>query len=106
MPHLKKKEDSTTKVPNYSDYDYTDTILAFTEMDRLSELSLHTLECYQDYEPEASLNSFSDRLLNDHLYMLYKCEQLETPSLMWKLVSFFIRCFENQLEPRVHEYLE
>ena len=84
----------------------TDTIQAFMETDRLSELSLHMMECYQDYEPEASLNSFSDRLLSDHLYMLYKHKQLETPSLMWKLVSFFVRCYENQLEPGVHEYLE
>ena len=106
MPHLKKKEDFTLKVPNYSDYDCTESIQVFTETDRLSESNLCTLECYQDYELKASLNSFSDRLLNDHLYMLYKHKQLETPCLMQKLVSFFIRCYENQLEPMVHDYSE
>ena len=95
-----------TKCQTNSKYDYTETIQIFTEMDRLLELELSSLECYNKYKLEAPLNSFSDRLLNDHLYTMYKHKHLETASLMWKLVGFFIWRYEKKLEPRVKNCLE
>ena len=44
------------------------------------------LQC--EYELEAPLNSFSDHVLNDYLYSMYKRRRLEDASLMRKLVSF------------------
>ena len=71
MPKRRKNIHSTGEVPNYSLYDYTDSIQTFNELDRLPETELNMLVCYQDFQLEAPLNSFSDSTLNDHLYTIY-----------------------------------
>ena len=57
------------------------------------------------YELEAPLNHFSDSMLNDHLYTLFKTGKLETPELMRKLLCFFVKRHRVQIEPKVNEYL-
>ena len=106
MPHSKKEEESAKKVLNYSKYDYTESTQTFNETDRLLESELTLLECFNEYELEAPLNSFSDRLLIDYLYTMYKCKYLETASLIRKLVGFFIQRYEKKLESLVKDYLE
>ena len=64
-PKSKKLTDSVAKLPNYSKYEYADKLPTFSEFDRLLETELPTLECYRDYEIEASVNQFSDRIPND-----------------------------------------
>ena len=76
------------------------------ETDRVLENELHQLECYKDYKLEAPLNHFSDTMLNDHLYSMYKRRQLETPVLKRKLVSFFVKRYRTNLEPRLMDYLQ
>ena len=71
-PKQRKKDHPTGEVPNYSQYDYTDSIQTFNESDRLLETELNTLVRYQDFQLKASLNSFSDSILNDHLYTIYQ----------------------------------
>ena len=93
-------------MPNYSLYDYTECIQNFNESDRLLETKLNMLVCYQDFQLEASLNSFSEGTLNGHLYTIYQRKRLDSVSTMHKLVSFFICHYKSQLEPRVKEYLD
>ena len=106
MPCSKKSKDSDDNLPNYSKYDYAETIQTFAEMDRLLETGLNTIECYDEYKLEAPLNNFSDRILNDHLYTMYRRRRLETATLMRKLVGFFVRCYQRKLAVHVKEYLE
>ena len=74
----KPQKDKDDNIPNLSKYDYVDVVPAFSEADRLLESDLLSLECYKDFQIEAPLNSFSDRLLNDHLYSVFKCKQKDT----------------------------
>ena len=71
MPKQRKNIHPTGEVPNYSLYDYTDSIQTFNESDRLPETKLNTLVCYQNFQLEAPVNSFSDSTFNDHLYTVY-----------------------------------
>ena len=103
MSCKKKGKDSDGKVPNYSQYEYAETIQTFSESDGLLESELHSLECYGEFKLEAPLNSFSDTNLNDHLCMMYKRKQLETSTLMRKLVGFFVWQFEKKLTVRVRK---
>ena len=61
MPRSTMHEDEDNEVPNYSKYDYSDTLQQFQEFDRLHENELSMLECYGDFQLEALLNSFNDR---------------------------------------------
>ena len=106
MPKRRKNDHPTSEVPNHSQYDYTDSVQTFNELERLLETELNTLVCYQDFQLEASLNSFSDSTLNNHLYTIYRRKRLDSVSTMHKLVSFFIHHYKSQLEPRVKEYLD
>ena len=89
MPKSKKKADSLEILPNYSKYEYADKLPSFNEFDHVLKMELSTLECYKDYELEASLNHFCDQILNDYSYMIFQKKQLETPTLIRGLVSFF-----------------
>ena len=86
-------------------YEFVDTMPTFMEADRVPKKDLHELECYGSYELEAPLNHFSDNMLNDHLYTMYKKGKLETPELMRKLLCFFSKRYRRTLEPKVNEYL-
>ena len=97
MPHSKENQDPDGNVPNYSKYEYAEMIQTFTESDRLLESELNTLECYGEYELEAPLNNFSDTILNDHLYTMYKRKRLKTLALMRKLVGFFVCQYQKKL---------
>ena len=105
MSHSKKTHKSATTIPNYSKYDFINMMPNFMQTDRVLENDLHELKCYSDYELEAPLNHFSDSMLNNHLYTMYKKGKLETPELMWKLLCFFMKHYRKILEPRVTEYL-
>ena len=78
----------------------------FSKTDHLLETELYTIECYSEYQLEAPLNSFTDASLNDHMCNMYKKKQLETSTLMQKLVSFFLWRYQNQLKPQIRNYLE
>ena len=78
---------------------------AFVEAERVLEKHLHELECYGSYVIEAPLNHFSDSMLNNHLYTMYKKGKLETPELMQKLLCFFSKRYHRLIEPKVNEYL-
>ena len=106
MPCKKKSADSDDNIPNYSDYEYTETIKTFTESDKLLESKLYTLEWYGEYKLEVPLNNFSDTMLNDHLYTMYERKQLETPELMRKLVGFFVCQYKNKLTAHIKDYLQ
>ena len=82
MPCSKKTTKPKSKIPNYSKYDFADIMPTFMETDRVLKKDLHKLECYGNYELEVSLNHFSDTMLNDHLYTMYKKGKLEMPELM------------------------
>ena len=87
-------------------YEFVDTMPTFMEADRVPEKDLHKLECYGSYELEVPLNHFSDNMLNDHLYTMYKKGKLETLELMRKLLCFFLKRYRRTLEPKVNEYLQ
>ena len=78
----KKKTKPEVSIPNYSLYEFAERMPAFMETERVLESDLHELECYNNYEIEAPLNHFSDSMLNDHLYSMYKKGKLESPDLM------------------------
>ena len=86
-------------------YEFADTMPTFMEAEQVLEKDLHKLECYGSYEIEAPLNHFSDNMLNDHLYTMYKKGELETPELMRKLLCFFSKRYCRTLEPKVNECL-
>ena len=71
MPKRKKSTVLDAPIPNYSNYEYSDSLECFSEHDRLLENELSSLECYDEYQLEKPLNSFEDRVLNDHLYRVY-----------------------------------
>ena len=106
MPHSKKRTKSEVSIPNYSIYEFADMMPAFVEAERVLKKDLHELECYGSYDIEAPLNHFSDNMLNDHLYIMYKKGKLETPELMQKLLCFFSKRYRRLLEPKVNEYLQ
>ena len=91
MPKRKSSSACTTKLPNYSNYDYTDILPEFNEQDRMLETDLPSLVCYNDFEMEGTLNQFTDGRLNDHLYMIFCKRNLKTPQLICKLVMFFVQ---------------
>ena len=93
-------------IPNYSLYEFAERMPVFVETDRVPEADLHELECYNNYEIEAPLNHFSDSMLNNHLYTMYKKGKLESPDLMRKLLCFFSKKYRSSIEPRVNEYLQ
>ena len=105
MSNVKKITDAIKALPNYSKYEYADEVQVFKESDRLLEHDLNTLECYENFEIEAPLNSFSDRTLNDHLYSMFKQKNLETPSVMQKLVTFYVKHYHAKLQPCIMRYL-
>ena len=105
MLKYKKSTDSVVKLPNYSKYEYANKLITFSEADCLLETELSMLQYYRDYKIEVSLKQFSDRILNDHLYMIYRKRQLKTPSLIRKLVSFFVHHYKKPLTTQVNDYL-
>ena len=60
MPKCKLTGITTTVLPNYSDYEYADVLPEFNEHDRIPKAELSTLECYNNYEIEGTLNQFTD----------------------------------------------
>ena len=106
MPHSKKRTKPEVSIPNYSLYEFAETMPAFVETERVSETDLYELECYNNYEIEAPLNHFSDSMLNDHLYTMYKKGKLKSPKLMQKLLCFFSKKYRSLIEQKVNEYLQ
>ena len=92
-------------LPNYGKHEYTVKMQTFKESDRILEQDLHTLECYKNHVIEAPLNSFSDQSLNNHLYSMFKHKNLETPKVMRKLVTFFVKQYRVNLQPCIVDYL-
>ena len=82
-------------LPNYSKHEYADKLPPFNEFNGVLEMELSSLECYKDYELEAPLNQFSDRILKDYLYMIFWKKQLETPALMVSLLAFLFIITNN-----------
>ena len=91
MGKRKKTTNIVKALPNYGKHEYAVKMQTFKESDRILERDLHTLECYKNHVIEAPLNSFSDWSLNDHLYSVFKRKNLETPKVMRKLVTFFVK---------------
>ena len=98
MPCSRKRTKSVVSIPNYSLYEFAERMPAFMETERGPESDLHELECYNNYEIEAPLNHFSDSMLNDHLYTMYKKGKLESPDLMRKLLCFFSKKYRSSIE--------
>ena len=92
-------------IPNYSKYDYSDTLDHFSEHDRLLKKELSSLECYNEYQVEP-LNSFEDRVFNDHLYRVYYSKKTETTLLMQRWISYFVRQHRKQITIKVRGYLD
>ena len=98
MPCSKKRTKPEVSIPNYSLYEFAETMPALVETERVPEADLHELECYNNYEIEAPLNHFSDSMLNDHLYTMYKKGKLKSPKLMQKLLCFFSKKYRSLIE--------
>ena len=94
MLHSKKRTKSEVSIPNYSLYEFAETMPAFVETERVPEMDLYELECYGNYEIEVPLNHFSDSMLNTK----YKKGKLETPNLMRKLLCFFSKKYRSLIE--------
>ena len=82
MPCSKKKSKCPGEIPNYSVFNYVDKLPPFSESDRFLETKLNQLPCHNEYELEALLSRFSDAMLNDHLYLMYKKGRLDNPLVM------------------------
>ena len=82
MPKRKKNTALDESILNYSKYEYSDILEHFSKHDRLLENELSNLECYNEYQLEKPLNSFEDRVLNDHLYRVYYSNKTETTLLI------------------------
>ena len=87
-------------------YYFADNMQPFSEADRILEQDIHEIGCYDTFELEAPLNRFSDTMLNQHLYSMYRKGKLEKPVVMRKLLCFFVRQYRKELEPKVNEYLQ
>ena len=106
MSTSKKKASGAVALPNYSKYEYADKMPPFCEQDKLQETDLSSLVCYHSHQSECKLNDFTDATLNDHLYMIFRKKNLETPKLMRKLTIFFVRRYKNLLFKKARDYLE
>ena len=105
MPRMKKTGKSTVDIPNFSDYEFVKQLPPFLETDRFLETKLAQLPCYNEFELEVPLSHFSNSMLNNHLYTMYRKGHLETPALMCKLLTFFIKRYQCFLVPMVKDYL-
>ena len=105
MPKRKKCTILDVPIPNYSNYEYSDSLECFFEHDRLLENELSSLECYDEYQLEKPLNSFEDRALNDHLYRVYYSNKMETTLLMRHWISYFACLHRKQITIKVKDYL-
>ena len=65
-----KSDKGKDKIPFHNKYNYSETLTAFSENDKLIESDLGSLICYNEYQLESSLNNFNDSKLNDHLYSI------------------------------------
>ena len=83
-----------------------DKLAPFSELDRFLETEINQVPCHNEYELEAPLSRFRDAMLNDHLYLMYKKGQLDNPTVMRKLLLFFVKCYRAKLEPMVTDYLK
>ena len=99
-----KKEDD--EIPIFNRYECLRTLTAFAESDKLLESELSSLECYTEYQLEASLNSFNDHKLNNHLYIIYSTKRRETVKFMRQLVGFYVCQHRTKMTERVKDYLE
>ena len=77
-----KNKDNDKEIPSFNRYDYSQTLTAFAESDKLPKNEIDTLLCCREYQLEAPLNNFNDRKLNDHLYVIYGTKKLETVEFM------------------------
>ena len=91
---------------NFSDCAFVEKLPPFQETDRFMETELSQLPCHNNYELEAPLSHFSDSMLNNHLYTMYKKGQLEWPEVMCKLLTFFFKRYCDALLPKVEDYLQ
>ena len=105
MPKRKKNTALDESIPNYSKYDYSNTLEHFSEHDILLEKELSSVQCYNEYQLEKPLNSFEDRMLNDHLYRVYYSNKTETTLLIQCWISYFGHQHQKQITIKVREYL-
>ena len=106
MPKRKKNTALDESIQNYSQYKYSDILEHFSKHDRLLKNELSNLECYNEYQLEKPLNSFEDRVLNDHLYRVYYSNKTETTLLMQRWISYFVCQHQKQITVKVREYLD
>ena len=106
MPKRKKSTVLDESIPNYSKYEYLDSLEHFSEHDRLLENELSSLECYDEYQLEKPPNSFEDRALNGHLYRVYYSHKTEMTLLMRWWISYFACQHRKQITTKVREYLD
>ena len=85
----------------YNLCDYSQTIQAFAECDRLTEGELESLECYDTHQVERTLNSLDDIMINNYLYKIYYSDKPETKVLMHHWISYFVKHHKNQLCAKV-----
>ena len=106
MSNSQKKASGAVTLQNYSKYEYADKLPPFSEHERLPENELSSLVCFHSHQPEHELNQFTDVTLNDHLYMIFRKRNLETPKLMCKLIAFFVHQYKKLLFKKARDYLE
>ena len=106
MPKHKKKASGVATLLNYSKYDYADKLPSFSKHERVPEKELSSLVCFHSHQPEHKLSQFTDAVLNDHLYMTFRKNKLETPKLMRKLIVFFVHRYKKMLFKKAQDYLE
>ena len=103
----KKRDKNKDNVPFHNRFDYSDTIVDFSECEKLLESDLEQqLPCFSEYEPECKLNSLTDSHLNDHLYSVFSTKRSETVSFMRTWTGFFVRQYRTKISQRVKPYLD
>ena len=105
MQEKRKTTSLEHPVPNFTGYEYSDVIREFSERDRLSESDISQLICADEFQLERTVNSFSDRELNDHLYQLFYSKKTENITLMRRWISYYTKQYPKQIIAKVQPYL-
>ena len=93
-------------LPNYSEYAYSDIVDNFSEHDKLLESDVKSLNCFTEYQPEWSLNSFKDQELNDYLYRIFYSKKPENITLMRRWITYFVKQYPIQISLKAKAYLD
>ena len=106
MSKRKKISTKEERLPNYSEYAYSEIVKSFIEHDRLAETDIQNLNCFAEYRVERSLNSFNNQELKDHLYRIFYSKKTENINLMRRWIIYFVKQYPIQISHMAKAYLD